>query len=140
MVFMMSRAQTTPTCQRHAGMFHSSTQREHWTFQEEGDLKRLREQANSSFCRQLERERGQEEPVAAGTELLGAEEEALLCRYYQKKLVELCNLFAPPKWVPLPRTALVGGWVDGSLLHSSFSFTPHSFTPSRSLSPSRRLR
>ena len=87
-------------------MFHNSTQKEHWTFKDEGDLKKLREQANSSFCSQLERERGQD----PGTALLGPDEEALLCRYYQKKLVELCNLFAPPKWVPLPRTALVGGW------------------------------
>ncbi len=79
-------------------MFHSSTQREHWTFKNEEELREIRKKTNGSFCSQQQE---------AGTSLLDAEEEFQLFRYYQKKLVELCNLFAPPKWVPLPRTALV---------------------------------
>lgn len=78
-------------------MFHSSTQREHWTFKNEEELREIRKKTNGSFCSQQQE---------AGTSLLDAEEEFQLFRYYQKKLVELCNLFAPPKWVPLPRTAL----------------------------------
>ena len=78
-------------------MYHSSTQREHWTFKDEEELRELRKQANASFC-------GEQETEAL---LLEAEEEFQYFSYYQKKLVELCNLFAPPKWVTLPRTALV---------------------------------
>lgn len=78
-------------------MFHSSTQKEHWTFKDEDELRELRGRANGVFC-------SQQEPA---TSVLNPQEEFHLFRYYQKKLVELCNLFAPPKWVPLPRTALV---------------------------------
>ena len=81
-------------------MYHSSTQKEHWTFRNEEELRDLREQANRSF-------RSQQDPEAS---TLTAEDEFQLFRYYQKKLVELCNLFGPPKWLPLPRTALVGAW------------------------------
>lgn len=79
-------------------MFHSSTQKQHWLFEDEEDIANLRKHANASFCEK------QEEHCSA---LLGAEEELLLVQYYQKKLVELCNLFGPPSWNPLPRTALV---------------------------------
>lgn len=78
-------------------MFHSSTQKEHWMFKDEEELGELRKKANLSFCAQQK----------SGAPILDPQEEFLLFRYYQKKLVELCNLFAPPKWVPLPKTALV---------------------------------
>ena len=77
-------------------MFHSSTQKQHWLFKED-DVTKLRKRANESFCEK------QEQRVA----LLEVQEELLLVQYYQKKLVELCNLFGPPNWAPLPRTALV---------------------------------
>lgn len=79
-------------------MFHSSTQKQHWLFKDEEELRKLREKANLSFCAEHE---------SAGAAMLDSQEEVKLLRYYQKKLVEVCNLFAPPKWVPLPRTALV---------------------------------
>ena len=78
-------------------MFHSSTQRKHWMFRDEEELKEIRRQSNQKFCEQQE----------AGSPVLDADEELQLFKYYQKKLVELCNLFTPPKWHPLPRTALV---------------------------------
>lgn len=78
-------------------MFHSSTQKEHWLFKDEEELRKMREKASLSFCAEHE----------SGVPMLDSQEEFHLLRYYQKKLVELCNLFAPPKWVPLPRTALV---------------------------------
>lgn len=69
-------------------------------FKDEEELRKLRGEANVSFCSRQE----------SGAPLLNAHEEFHIFRYYQKKLVELCNLFAPPKWVPLPRTALVSVW------------------------------
>lgn len=80
-------------------MFHSSTQKKYWIFKDEDELGEIRGQANLSFCK----EQKSELPV------LVPSEEVELFRYYQKKLVELCNLYAPPKWLPLPRTALVRG-------------------------------
>ncbi len=79
-------------------MYHSSTQRNHWTFRDEEELRAIRAQSNHGFCEQ------HQDPESP---LLTAPEELQLFRYYQKKLVELCNLFAPPKWLPLPRSALV---------------------------------
>jgi cyclin H len=78
-------------------MYHSSTQKAHWVFKDEAEVKELRERTNASFS-------SKQKP---GSPVLNPSEEYHLFRYYQKKLVELCNLFAPPKWVPLPRTALV---------------------------------
>lgn len=80
-------------------MFHTSTQKQHWMFKDEDQLRAIREQTNLSFC-------ARQDP---GRTLLGVGEEILIFKYYQKKLVELCNLFGPPKWLPLPRTALVRG-------------------------------
>ena len=71
-------------------------------FKDEEELRKLRREANGTFC-------SQQEP---GAPVLDSQEEFHLFRYYQKKLVELCNLFAPPKWVPLPRTALVSVGCD----------------------------
>lgn len=79
-------------------MYHSSTQKKHWTFQDVEELNAIRKQNNQRFCQQHQ---------GPDTPLLSASEELELFRYYQKKLVELCNLFAPPKWLPLPRSALV---------------------------------
>lgn len=78
-------------------MFHSSTQKQHWMFKNEEELEEIRKRANLSFC----------EEHSLGTAALDPSQELELFRYYQKKLVELCNLYAPPKWLPLPRTALV---------------------------------
>ena len=75
-------------------------------FRDEEELREIRTRAHSSFCEK-------QEPEAI---LLDAAEEYQLFRYYQKKLVELCKLYAPPKWVPLPRTALVRSYVSHVLL------------------------
>lgn len=90
-------------------MFHSSTQKQHWLFKEEEDITELRKRANQSFCENKEQ----------NAALLGAQEELLLVQYYQKKLVELCNLFGPPNWAPLPRTALVRSHVVMSVTLTS---------------------
>ena len=66
-------------------------------FKDEEELRDLRKQVNLSFC----------EKQDAGACVLDVEEELKLIQYYQKKLVEVCNLFGPPNWAPLPRTALV---------------------------------
>ena len=80
-------------------MFHNSTQKQHWMFKDEEQLREIRKQTNLSFCARQD----------TGAACINAEEEILILKYYLKKLVELCNLFGPPKWLPLPRTALVRG-------------------------------
>lgn len=80
-------------------MFHNSTQKQHWMFRDDEELREIRKQTNLSFTERQE----------PGPPVLDPSEELELFRYYQKKLVELCHLFAPPKWIPLPRTALVRG-------------------------------
>ena len=83
-------------------MFHSSTQRQHWMFKSEGELQEKRRSVNGSFCEKQEKDKRML--------LLDPTEELQLLHYYQKKLVEICSLFAPPHWAPLPRTALVSGY------------------------------
>ncbi|KAM5193472.1 cyclin-H [Mantella aurantiaca] len=73
-------------------MYHISTQRRHWTFPSEEDIRRLRGQANSR-CRARVRGTGQ----AHLSEIFNLEphEEVIICKYYEKKLVDFCNAFKP---------------------------------------------
>lgn len=66
-------------------------------FKNEEELTDIRKSTNFNFCEKQE----------SGSALLGPQEELQVVKYYMKKLVEVCSLFAPPKWAPLPRTALV---------------------------------
>ncbi|XP_027512738.1 cyclin-H isoform X1 [Corapipo altera] len=73
-------------------MFHSSTQRRHWTFRGEEELSRRRAEANR-------RARGR--AVATGKVpqgelvLLEPHEELAICKYYEKRLLDFCAVFKP---------------------------------------------
>ncbi|NP_001334516.1 cyclin-H isoform b [Mus musculus] len=73
-------------------MYHSSSQKRHWTFASEEQLARLRADANRKFkCK----------AVANGKVLpndpvfLEPHEELTLCKYYEKRLLEFCSVFKP---------------------------------------------
>ncbi len=66
-------------------------------FKNEAEVEKRRQRATKSFI----------EKQAKSGPFLDTSEELQLVQYYQKKLVEVCNLFSPPSWAPLPRTALV---------------------------------
>ena len=83
-------------------MFHSSTQRKDWLFKDVSTLNEHRGIPHQTYCEahaQLAKERG--------AQFLSKEEEYVIVQYYLKKLIEFCNLFNPPSWAHLPRTALV---------------------------------
>ncbi|CAK7306382.1 Ccnh [Vulpes lagopus] len=73
-------------------MYHNSSQKRHWTFASEEQLARLRADANRKFkCK----------AVANGKVLpndpvfLEPHEEMILCKYYEKRLLEFCSVFKP---------------------------------------------
>uniref|UniRef100_A0A452GF01 Cyclin-H n=1 Tax=Gopherus agassizii TaxID=38772 RepID=A0A452GF01_9SAUR len=73
-------------------MYHSSTQRRHWTFRSEEELTRCRADANRKFCCKA---------VACGKArqsdslLLEPREELAICKYYERKLLDFCSVFKP---------------------------------------------
>lgn len=73
-------------------MFHNSTQKKHWTFPSQEEVQRLRTQANSRY-----RARIQGTGQAHLGEIFNVEphEEGVICKYYEKKLVDFCNAFKP---------------------------------------------
>ncbi|NXE28885.1 CCNH protein, partial [Ardeotis kori] len=83
-------------------MYHSSTQRRHWTFRGEEELARCRADANRKF-------RGK--AVASGKVqqtdpvLLEPHEELAICKYYEKRLLDFCAVFKPA----MPRSVVVSG-------------------------------
>ncbi|KAF3821817.1 hypothetical protein GH733_009859 [Mirounga leonina] len=73
-------------------MYHNSSQKRHWTFASEEQLARMRADANRKFkCK----------AVANGKVLpndpvfLEPHEEMMLCKYYEKRLLEFCSVFKP---------------------------------------------
>ncbi|XP_018427909.1 PREDICTED: cyclin-H [Nanorana parkeri] len=71
-------------------MYHNSTQRKHWTFPSAVDLQRLRGQANSRA-----RVRGTSQAHLRDIFTVEPHEELIICKYYEKKLVDFCNAFKP---------------------------------------------
>ncbi|EDL37165.1 cyclin H, isoform CRA_b, partial [Mus musculus] len=81
-----------PAAREGYSMYHSSSQKRHWTFASEEQLARLRADANRKFkCK----------AVANGKVLpndpvfLEPHEELTLCKYYEKRLLEFCSVFKP---------------------------------------------
>ncbi|KAF4790640.1 Cyclin-H [Turdus rufiventris] len=70
-------------------MFHSSTQRRHWTFRSEEELARRRAEGNRR-ARARAAASGKGDPV-----LLEPHEELALCKYYEKRLLDFCAAFKP---------------------------------------------
>ncbi|NXH20947.1 CCNH protein, partial [Bucco capensis] len=78
-------------------MYHSSTQRRHWTFRDEVELERCRAEANCKF---------RSKAVANGKvcalfnvqptdPVLEPPEELAICKYYEKRLLDFCATFKP---------------------------------------------
>ncbi|XP_014748175.1 PREDICTED: cyclin-H isoform X2 [Sturnus vulgaris] len=73
-------------------MFHSSTQRRHWTFRGEEELARRRAEGNR-WARARAAASGK---VPQGDlVLLEPHEELALCKYYEKRLLDFCAAFKP---------------------------------------------
>ncbi|XP_075036702.1 cyclin-H [Mixophyes fleayi] len=73
-------------------MYHNSTQRKHWTFLSEEEPQRLRIQANSRFRAKIGKI-GQAHLFE--TFSFDANEELIICKYYEKRLLDFCNAFKP---------------------------------------------
>ncbi|NXS42684.1 CCNH protein, partial [Balaeniceps rex] len=73
-------------------MYHSSTQRRHWTFRGEEELARCRADANRKFRAKAvaSGKVQQTDPV-----LLEPHEELAICKYYEKRLLDFCAVFKP---------------------------------------------
>ncbi|CAM4556542.1 cyclin-H isoform X2 [Lepidochelys kempii] len=73
-------------------MYHSSTQRRHWTFRSEEDLGRCRADANRQFrCKAVACGKARQ----SDSLLLEPREELTICKYYEKKLLDFCSVFKP---------------------------------------------
>ncbi|XP_064422784.1 cyclin-H [Latimeria chalumnae] len=73
-------------------MFHNSTQKKFWTFHSEEELEKLREAANQKFQSKVSTS-GQALP--ADLIFLDLVEEMMLCKYYEKRLLDFCSVFKP---------------------------------------------
>ncbi|XP_038025943.1 cyclin-H isoform X1 [Anas platyrhynchos] len=73
-------------------MFHSSTQRRHWTFGSEEELARSRADANRKF---RSRVAANGKVVPSELCLLEPQEELAICKYYEKRLLDFCAVFKP---------------------------------------------
>ena len=73
-------------------MFHTSTQRKHWTFTSKSELIGIRQEVNNVYC-----ERFRENlPAKKDVSFLTVDEERSLIEYYQIVLIEVCDKFKPP--------------------------------------------
>ena len=73
-------------------MFHTSTQRKHWTFTSKSELIGIRQGVNNVYC-----ERFRENlPAKKDVSFLTVDEERSLIEYYQIVLIEVCDKFKPP--------------------------------------------
>lgn len=73
-------------------MYHSSTQKRHWTFRSEEELARRRADANRKFkCKAVANGKVQQNDLF----LLEPHEELVVCKYYEKRLLDFCSVFKP---------------------------------------------
>ena len=73
-------------------MFHTSTQRKHWTFASEHELTNIRQEVNSAYCERF----CENFPAKKDVNFLSVEEGMKLIEYYQIVLIEVCEKFQPP--------------------------------------------
>ncbi|XP_029017796.1 cyclin-H [Betta splendens] len=73
-------------------MFHNSSQRKYWIFRSEEELEQMRRKANQKFRNKLleSGKSGVRESM-----FLERHEEDMLFRYYERRLLDLCNAFKP---------------------------------------------
>lgn len=83
-------------------MYHTSTQRKHWTFTSEHELMNVRQEVNTIYC-----ERFRENfPAKKDVEFLTVDEGTKLIEYYQIVLIEVCDKFQPPVSSAVTATAV----------------------------------
>ena len=78
--------------EKSATMFHTSTQRKHWTFASEHELMNIRQEVNSAYCERF----CENFPAKKDVAFLTVEERMKLIEYYQIVLIEVCDKFQPP--------------------------------------------
>lgn len=71
-------------------MYHSSTQKKYWTFKNEEELAKLRREVNKKF-----RAKVLVSGKVADSIFLETWEEAIICKYYEKRLMDFCSVFKP---------------------------------------------
>lgn len=83
-------------------MFHTSTQRKHWTFASEEELLKIRQDINSAYCEHFR----ESFPTKKDVDFLTVEEGMKLIDYYQSVLIEVCDKFQPPVSSAVTATAV----------------------------------
>ena len=83
-------------------MFHSSTQRKYWIFDDENQLKEIRRQINQNYCRNFL----ETYPNRRDVNFLTEQEEQTLVDYYLKILIDVCGKFQPPLPTSVTGTAV----------------------------------
>ncbi|KAM9465514.1 cyclin-H isoform 1-T1 [Salvelinus alpinus] len=73
-------------------MFHISSQKKYWTFDNEESLEQLRYEANQKYRNKM---LASGKPGVSDAVLLEAHEENVLFRHYEKRLLDFCNAFKP---------------------------------------------
>lgn len=94
-------------------MFHTSTQRKHWTFASEHELIGIRQEVNSVYCERFCENLHNKKDV----NFLTVEDEKRLVDYYQLVLIEVCDKFKPP--VPNAVTATAVAYLKRFYLKTS---------------------
>lgn len=73
-------------------MFHNSSQKKFWTFDNEEELEKLRYEANRKYRNKI---LASGKPGIDDSMFLEPHEEAVLYRHYEKRLLDFCNVFKP---------------------------------------------
>ena len=94
-------------------MFHTSTQRKHWTFASENELLGIRQEVNNVYTKRFR----ENLPAKKDVNFLTVEDEMSLIGYYQIVLIEVCDKFKPP--VPSAVTATAVAYLKRFYLKTS---------------------
>lgn len=94
-------------------MFHTSTQRKHWTFSSEEELRNIRQEVNGVYCESFR----ENFPAKKDVDFLTVEEGMKLVEYYQSVLIEVSEKFQPP--VPSAVTATAVAYLKRFYLKTS---------------------
>ncbi|KAK2911749.1 hypothetical protein Q8A67_003882 [Cirrhinus molitorella] len=73
-------------------MYHNSSQKKYWTYDKEETLDKLRLEANQKFC---SKSMSSGKPGINESMFLDEQEEKVLFRHYEKRLIDFCAIFKP---------------------------------------------
>lgn len=73
-------------------MYHNSSQKKFWTYDKEETLDKLRLEANQKFCSKA---LSSGKPGINESTLLNEQEEKVLFKHYEKRLLDFCAVFKP---------------------------------------------